>query len=415
MKRNFAYKFRIYPTQEQEVLINKTFGCVRYTYNQLLANAKKEYAETKKFHVGNYKSVQNESTPWIKEVDSLALSNAYMNLKSAYSACFREYKKGKRLNLPVFHSKKGKQTFTTNNVGEKGNSIRIENGKLRLPKLGLIKCVFSRYVDGKIKSATVSKTKTGKYFVSILVELKQPRITESEVHNNVLGIDMAFGDKFGVFSDGRITNFPNYYKKSLSRIAFLNKKLAKKKKNSKNREKARLKLARVYEKSTNQLNNWIENLTIDIARNYDIVVVEDINLQSMSKMGFGKSVLNNGFGKFRTRLECKMKENLKEFVKANKWFPSSQICNNCGFRNPITKDLRVREYVCPHCGKHIFRDINASENLAKYCTAATVGSACGGKCQTCKLDFCLICEQFPTKQEKLLHKKQQAQSSVVME
>ena len=339
MARNFAYKFRIYPTQEQEVLINKTFGCVRYTYNQLLANAKKEYAETKKSHVGNYKSIQNESIPWIKEVDSLALSNAYMNLKSAYNACFREYKKGKKLNLPVFHSKKGKQTFTTNNVGERGNSIRIENGKLRLPKLGLIKCVFSRYVDGRIKSATVSK----------------------------------------------------------------------------NREKARLKLARVYEKSANQLNNWIENLTIDIARSYDIVVVEDINLQSMSKMGFGKSVLNNGFGKFRTRLECKMKENLKKFVKANKWFPSSQICNNCGFRNPITKDLSVREYVCPHCGKHISRDINASENLAKYCTTATVGSACGGKCQTCKLDFCLICEQFPMKQEKLLHKKQQSQSFLVVE
>lgn len=396
-----AYKYRIYPTSQQTELINKTIGCTRFVYNTLLADCKKQYEENGKSNIKTPANLK-KNFEWLKEVDSLALCNAQMNLKTAYSRFFQ-----KKAKFPKFHSKKNnRQSYTTNNTH---NSIRIEKGGLRLPKLGIMKTVFHRYCYGKIKSATISRTKTGKYFVSILVEQKKPQITESTFNNKTLGIDMSFHGDFAVYSDGTKTKFPNYYLESLKKLEILNRKFAKTKMDSRNHKKLRLRLARVYEKISNQLKDWHEKESLRLAKNFDVICVEDLNLQNMSKMNHGKKVLNNGFGNFRTLLERKTKEHLHDFVKADKWFPSSQICNICGFRNSITKDLSILDYVCPECGTTHNRDMNASRNLKKYgeIIVATTNltpkqSACGGCCKTCKEARCVLIQASSDETSKVV-------------
>jgi len=384
-----AYKYRIYPDAQQTELINKTIGCTRFVYNTLLADCMKQYKETGKSKIKTPASLKEEYE-WLKEVDSLALCNAQMNLNTAYSKFFR-----KQSRFPIFHSKKNShQSYTTNNVG---GQIRIEKGKLRLPKLGLIKTVFHRYCYGKIKSVTVSKTKTGKYYVSILTGQEKPRIIESDIHNKSIGIDMSFHGDFAVYSDGTKANFPNYYLESLKKLAYLNRKLAKTKALSANHERARMRTARIYEKTSNQLKDWQEKESIRLARNFDVVSVEDINLQNMARMRHGKKVMNNGFGNFRTMLERKTKEHLGTYVEVDKWFPSSQICNVCGYRNRITKDLGVINYICPVCGTVHNRDVNASKNIKLYgdviaasANLTPIKSACGGCCKTCLSTHCVL-------------------------
>ena len=383
-----AYKYRIYPNTQQAELINKTIGCARFVYNTLLADCKKQYEDTGKSSVKTPASLKKEFE-WLKEVDSLALCNAQINLKTSYNNFFQ-----KKSKFPKFHSKKNShQSYTTNSVN---GSIRIEKGGLKLPKLGIVKTVFHRYCYGKIKSATVSKAKTGKYFVSILVEQSKPRIIESNVTNKNLGIDMSFHGDFAVYSDGTIAKFPNYYLKSLKELACLNRKFAKTKQDSRMHGKLRLRIARVYEKISNQLKDWHEKESLRLAKDFDIITVEDVNMQNMAKMNHGKKVLNNGFGNFRTLLERKAGEHLRIFVKADKWFPSSQICNVCGFRNKATKDLR-ENYTCPECGTPHNRDVNASRNLKLYGEIVSATevltpkkSACGGCCKTCTETHCVL-------------------------
>lgn len=382
-----AYKYRLYPTQTQAELIDKTISAARFVYNKLLEACIQQYEATKKFILNTPASLKPEFD-FLTEVDSLALCNSQMNLKSAFRTFFK-----KQNRFPKFHSKKkDRQSYTTNCTN---NSIRIESSGLRLPKLGIVKCVFHRYCYGKIKSATITKTKTGKYFVSILVEDDKPKVVVQNFHNKNLGIDMSFHGDFAVYSDGTITKFPNFYLKALSKLGRLNHKFSRTKPNSKNHEKLRLRIARVSEKISNQLKDWLEKESLRIAKNYDIVSVEDINLQSMAKLNHGKKVLNNGFGLFRTLLERKVKEQLGTFVKIDKWYPSSQICHVCGYRNSITKNLSVINYTCPVCHTEHNRDKNASINIQKYgeiISATEVltpkKSACGEYCKTCKKSHC---------------------------
>lgn len=386
-----AYKYRIYPDAQQTELINKTIGCTRFVYNTLLADCMKQYKETGKLRIKTPASLKEEYR-WLKEVDSLALCNAQMNLNTAYSKFFK-----KQSQFPEFHSKKNsRQSYTTNNVG---GQVRIEKGKLRLPKTGLIKTVFHRYCYGKIKSVTVSKTKTGKYYASILTEQERPRIIKSDVHNRSIGIDMSFHGDFAVYSDGTKANFPNYYLESLKKLAYLNRKFSKTKALSVNHEMARVRSARLYEKTANQLKDWQEKESLRLASNFDVVSVEDINMKNMAQMNHGRKVMNNGFGSFRTMLKRKTEEHLGTYVEVDKWFPSSQICSVCGFRNRITKDLSVINYTCPVCGTVHNRDVNASKNIKLYgdVIAASANltpekSACGGCCKTCTRTHCVLVE-----------------------
>ena len=368
-----SWEFRIYPTKEQEIFINKTIGCSRFVYNKLLEKIQISYKETGKFNLQTPASLKEENS-FLKEVDSLALANSQMNLKQGLSNFSKNKKKGQ--GFPKFKSKKGhKQNYTTNNIS---NSIRIENGKLRLPKLGLIKVAFHRQVKGDIKSVTVKRTKTGKYFVSILTELEnKPIYKDSSKEKKVLGIDYSSHD-FAVYSSGEIANPPHSYRKYEKKLAKEQKKLSRRSKKkiegefSKRREKQRLKVAKIHEKISNIRKDFIEKESTMIANIYDVIVVEDLNLRNISRsLKLGKSTMDNGFGMFRTRLEQKLEQRGKEFIKADKFYPSSQLCSNCGYKNTEVKNLSIREWECPNCHSIHDRDINAAINLELYYTSAT--------------------------------------------
>ena len=334
----YTYKFRAYPTLNQIQLIDRTIGCSRFVYNYLLADCKAQYEATGTSKIKNIGALKKtEGLEFLKEVDSLALCNAYLHLQSAYSNFFTKLREGK-VCFPKFKSKKtSKWSYTTNNVN---NSIRIEHKGLRLPKVGYVFCKFHRFVEGKIKSVTVTKSKSNKYFVSILVDRKD-RITErvwDSKDEKVLGIDMSV-PSFAVYSDGTKPKYQQYYRQSEEQIRKAQRVLSRKQKDSQNREKQRVKLARVYEKAANRRKAFIEMESSRISKEFDVVVVENIDLQAMSRcLHFGKSIYDTGFGLFRTRLDAKMNEQLKTFIIADKWYPSSKLCSCCGSKS---KNLRL--------------------------------------------------------------------------
>ena len=367
-----TYKYRIYPTQEQAELINKTIGCARFVYNTLLADCKKQYEETGKSKIKTPASLKSEYE-WLKEVDSFALCNVQLHLQTAYKNFF-----SKKSGFPEFHSKhKSAMTYTTNN---NAGQIRIEKGKLRLPKVGLVKIVLHRFCKGTIKSITVSKTKTNKYFASVLTE-QQPAIIKKDItQEKVLGIDMSFKD-LAVYSDGTKAKYPMYYKKSQRKLTHVQRNFSRTKVGSKRHEKARLKVAKVYEKISNQRKDFLDKESYRIAMAYDTVVIEDINMRSLANKGMrnGKTVNDIGFGEFKQMLEYKLNRNLDQLIKVDKFYPSSQLCSVCGFKNIAVKNLGIREWTCPECNTHHDRDVNAALNLVKYYTTATVGIEARGE------------------------------------
>ena len=359
-----AYKYRIYPTQDQAVLINKTIGCARFVYNMLLDDAIKQYKETGKSKIKTPASLKTEYE-WLKEVDSFALCNAQLNIQTAYKRFFN-----KLTNFPEFHSKRNKkQAYTTNN---NAGQIRIEKGKLKLPKLGLVKIVLHRFCKGKIKSVTVSKTPTNKYFVSILTE-QIPEVIEKDIsQEKVLGIDMSYKE-LAVYSDGTKAKYPMYFRKAQKKLAHAQRNFSRTQKDSKRHEKARLKVAKIYEKISNQRKDFLDKESARIAKEYDVVVIEKLNMRSMANKGMrnGKTVYDIGFGMFKEMLRYKLSNNLGQLIEADRYYPSSQLCSNCGFKNIAVKNLNIRKWDCPQCGSHHDRDINAAINLRNYYTAAT--------------------------------------------
>jgi putative transposase len=353
---NKAYKFRLYPNKEQEILFNKTFGCVRFIYNQMLADKIEHYKETKQ-KLNNTPAQYKKEYKWLKEVDSLALANAQMNLQTAYGNFFRSPKVG----FPKFKSKKrNKASYTTNN--QKG-TVSIIDGKLRLPKVGLVKMKQHRVIpsDQMIKSATISKTPSGKYYVSILVEYEQyiPNIQLDK--NKALGLDYA-SHSFYVDSQNREADYPRFYRNAQKKLAKEQRKLSLMTFTSNNYFKQRVKVAKIHEYISNQRKDWIHKLSTELANEYDYICVEDINMQHMAQsLKLGKSTNDNGFGMFRVILGYKLADRGKMLVKIDKWFPSSKMCRFCG---NINKELTLADRVwnCI-CGEVINRDENAAINI----------------------------------------------------
>jgi len=353
---NKAFKFRVYPNAKQQILLAKTFGCVRFVYNRMLADKIKHYEETKE-NLKCYPSQYKTEFEWLKEVDSLALANTQINLQTAYNNFFRD----KKIGFPKFKAKhKSRKSYTTNCVNE---NIRLENKYIKLPKLGLVKIKQHRQIPDayKLKSATISQSPSGKYYVSILFEY------ENQVHEIIpktfLGLDFSMHDLF-VTSDGEICNYPRYYRQGEKKLAREQRKLSLMEKGSKNRNKQRLKVAKLYEYISNQRKDYLHKESRKIVNKYDCVCIEDLNMQGMSQcLNFGKSVSDNGWGMFTTFLAYKLTEQGKKLIKVGKFFPSSQTCNVCGSINQITKDLSVREWTCPNCNTHHNRDINAAINI----------------------------------------------------
>ena len=353
---NKAYKFRIYPNAEQQIILTKTFGCVRFIYNRMLSDKISHYEETKQ-KLNNTPAQYKSKFPWLKEVDSLALANAQMNLQTAYNSFFRNTKIG----FPKFKSKKSnRRSYTTNCVN--GN-ISIDNGFLKLPKVGLVKLKQHRLIlsNYKLKSVTISQTPSGKYYASVLFEYEN-QIQEQELHD-FLGLDFSM---HGLYKDsnGNEPAYPRYYRQAEERLKREQRKLSLMQKGSKNRSKQRIKVANLHEKVANQRKDFLHKQSRQIANAYDCVCIENLDMKSMSQsLNFGKSVADDGWGMFVTFLKYKLEETGKRLVKVNKFFASSQICNVCGYKNTATKNLSIRAWDCPECGAHHDRDINAAINI----------------------------------------------------
>ena len=353
---NKAYKFRIYPNAEQQIILTKTFGCVRFIYNQMLSDKINHYEETKQ-KLNNTPAQYKSKFPWLKEVDSLALANAQMNLQMAYNSFFRNTKIG----FPKFKSKKSnRRSYTTNCVN--GN-ISIDNGFLKLPKVGLVKLKQHRLIlsNYKLKSVTISQTPSGKYYASVLFEYEN-QIQEQELHD-FLGLDFSM---HGLYKDsnGNEPAYPRYYRQAEERLKREQRKLSLMQKGSKNRSKQRIKVANLHEKVANQRKDFLHKQSRQIVNAYDCVCIENLDMKAMSQsLNFGKSVTDDGWGMFVTFLKYKLEETGKRLVKVNKFFASSQICNVCGYKNTATKNLSIRAWDCPECGTHHNRDINAAINI----------------------------------------------------
>ena len=353
---NKAYKFRIYPNTEQQIILAKTFGCVRFIYNQMLSDKINHYEETKQ-KLNNTPAQYKSKFPWLKEVDSLALANAQMNLQTAYNSFFRNTKIG----FPKFKSKKSnRRSYTTNCVN--GN-ISIDNGFLKLPKVGLVKLKQHRLIlsNYKLKSVTISQTPSGKYYASVLFEYEN-QIQEQELHD-FLGLDFSI---HGLYKDsnGNEPAYPRYYRQAEERLKREQRKLSLMQKDSKNRSRQRIKVANLHEKVANQRKDFLHKQSRQIVNAYDCVCIENLDMKTMSQsLNFGKSVADDGWGMFVTFLKYKLEETGKRLVKVNKFFASSQICNVCGYKNTATKNLSIRAWDCPECGAHHDRDINAAINI----------------------------------------------------
>lgn len=361
---NKAYNFRLYPNEEQEILLIKTFGCVRFVYNKMLAERKEIYEQYKdnkeelKKHKLPTPAKYKKEFPWLKEVDSLALANAQMNLQTAYNNFFRD----KSVGFPKFKSKhKDKNSYTTNNVN---NNIRIKDNKIKLPKLGYINFKQHRQIEDNeiIKSCTISKAPSDQYYINILVEFTQ-EINSKEINlDNILGLDMDMKNLY-TDSQGAKAEYPKYYRKMLDKLKREQRKLSKCQKGSKNRNKQRLKVAKLHQKVKNQRKDFLHKTSRKLVNQYNAIIIEDLNMKAMSQtLNLGKSVSDNGWGMFTTFLKYKLENEGKKLVKIDKWFPSSKKCNEC---SEINHELQLsdREWICKECGCIIDRDYNAAKNI----------------------------------------------------
>ena len=361
---NRAITYRVYPTDEQAVLFAKTFGCCRKVWNLMLADREQAYAEDKrtiKPTPAKYKA----DYPYLREVDSLALANVQLDLEGAYRRFFTVKGAGR----PRFKSRKhGKESYTTNN--QNGTvAIRADISTIRLPKLGFVKAVLHRMPEdgAKLKSATVSRTPSGKYYCAVLFELPNPVPQEIEDHTaNAIGLDYK-SDGFYVASDGTCPGSPKPYRKAQERLAHEQRGLRHKVKGSHNYERQKVRIARKHEKIANQRKDFLHKESTAIAKRYDLVAVESLDMRAMANKAFGngKAALDNGWGMFIDMLDYKMSERGKVLVRVDKWFPSSQVCDDCGYINPNVKNLSVRKWSCPACGAIHDRDINAARNILK--------------------------------------------------
>ena len=369
VERLKAYRFRIYPTEGQEIFFAKTFGCVRKVYNLMLNDRKKAYEEVKndpsKKMTFPTPAKYKKEFPFLKEVDSLALANAQLHLDKAYKNFFRN----KSVGFPRFKSKKNPvQSYTTNN--QNGTVALIDNKFIKVPKLkSLIRIKLHRQPKGRIKSATISRHSSGKYYISLLCK---EEISELPKTNSAIGIDLGITD-FAILSDGQKIDNHKFTSKmekklkreqrKLSRRALLAKKKGIPLSEAKNYQKQKRKVARLHEKVMNQRTDFLNKLSTEIIKNHDIICIEDLNVKGMLRNHkLARSISDVSWSSFVAKLQYKADWYGREIIKVDMWFPSSQICSECGHKDG-KKSLDIREWTCPICHTHHDRDINASINI----------------------------------------------------
>lgn len=356
MKIVKAYKFRLYPTEEQKNKINQTIGSARFIYNKMLEDKINYYNKNKK-SLNNTPAQYKKDYEFLKEIDSQALSQSHQDLNSAFRNFFRKNSK-----FPKFKKKGVKDTYRSCVVN---NNIRIEDGYLKLPKIGLVEICMERQLPkgAVIKNVTISKTKTNKYYASIQFEYEK-KIEQVEPAN-FLGLDYAMSD-FYVDSEGVKGNYPKFFRASQKKLAKEQRKLSKMVRGSNNYNKQKIKVAKVHEKIANQRKDFLHKTSRKIANFYDVVCVEGLNMKAMSQtMNFGKSVHDNGWGMFTHLLKYKLEESGKQLIVADKFFPSTKQCSSCKNKKESIL-LSERVYSCHHCELSIDRDLNAALNLRQY-------------------------------------------------
>lgn len=362
-----AYKYRIYPTEEQKIFINKTFGCVRLVHNLMLNDRIKsyeEYKEDSKSLTYPTPAKYKQAFAFLKEVDSLALANAQLNLDQAYKNFFRD----KSVGFPKFKSKKNPvQSYTTNN---QNGTVDIVGKYIKIPKLkSLIKIKQHREIKGIIKSATISRVASGKYYISLLCETEINQLPKT--YSNI-GIDLGLKEIMVLSNGEKIANQKLSQKferklireqRKLSRKQEVAKKEQRELKECKNYQKQKIKVAKIYEKMTNTRNDALNKLSTEIIKNHDIICLENLNTKGLlQNHKLAKSIADVSWSKLINKLKYKAKWYGKEIIKIDRWYPSSQLCSVCG-ENTGKKDLSIREWTCPSCHTTHDRDINAAKNI----------------------------------------------------
>ena len=374
-----AFVFKLEPTKDQELFFLNCMGCARFLYNYLLSKKNEYWEEHKEPLFITALTPIKEEFPWLREVDSLALTNAWSHLNAAYRNWAAD-----RAELPTFKKKGKNDAYTTNN---QGGNIRIEGKFIKLPKIGWVKMKLHRQISGKIKSVTVKRSPSGRYSISILCDTT---ILPFEKTNQAVGVDLGIAD-LAILSDG--TKFPN-----IKPLMQLKEKLAKEqrilsrrweanvkeriyytsgKKNGqlkrviyyrplkecKNYQKQKVKVARIHAKIANQRRNYLHQLTHFLVKNYDTIVIEDLAPSNLIKnRKLSRAIADVSWGAFVTFLTYKAEWYGKKVVKISRWHPSSQLCSSCGTSSG-KKPLHIREWECPSCGAHHDRDVNAAINI----------------------------------------------------
>ena len=356
MKR-IAYKYRLYPNKEQKVFFAKCFGCVRFFYNKSLSDMNDIYEATGKFKnitPASYK----EDYPFLKEADSLALSNAQLNRNIAFKDFMKQrYKNNK--DKPNFKSKRNDQSYTTNN--QKG-SVKISDNHryISIPKCQRIRIKMHRIFIGNIKSITVSRTTDNKYYMSLLVETN---IEPLEATNKMIGLDLGIKDLI-VDSNGHKYKNHKYLTKSQVKLAKEQRKLSHMQKGSNNRNKQRIKIARLHKKIQNQRNDYLHKLSKKIIDENQVIALEDLKVIDMEQNNkLARNITDASWSRLVSMLTYKANWYGRTIIKVPSNYPSSQLCSICSYKNSITKSLNVRKWTCPKCGSIHDRDINAAKNI----------------------------------------------------
>ena len=362
-----AYKFRLYPNEEQKILIHKTIGCSRFVYNYYL-NYQKEKGIQKAFNLcKDLKELENQYE-YLKEVESSALRNSIFDLEDGFNNFF-----AKRSGYPRFKSKFNRQSYRTSCVRgtykeKEYSNIEVDllTRNIKLPKLGKVKIRGFRNkdkIEGKIVNATISRESTNKYYVSVVVV--GDILMEKAIPTSIVGIDLGIKDLV-ITSDGVKYSNDKILMKYEKRLKRLQRELSRREKGSKNYLKTKEKIARVHAKIKNYRKHYLNDIANEIVDEHDIIVTEDLKVKDMYKdkrKAFNKSLSDAAFSTLRSLIEWKCKIKGKIYYKINTYYPSSQICSHCGYKNSKLKDLSIREYDCPKCGIHNDRDINASLNI----------------------------------------------------
>ena len=380
--KNYVLKVRIYPNLEQKSYLHKAFGCSRFIYNYFLDKSQKAWNENKEYfncfesQKEAAKLKKSEEYNWLKEIDSSIMYNALNHLETAYKGLYQARKEKRNYNLRFKSKKIHRESFTTQAFKTSaGYNVKIdfENKRIKIPKLKS----WIKYRDGReafeyksIQKITIKQTPAGNYYVTILFRIPKTVNTYTPDLKKSVGIDFGLKN-FITLSNGEKINSPEYLKKSLRKLRRLSKNFSRKKTNSidgkkvnsNNREKARIKLAKCYEKISNQRKYFNDCLSKKLLDNYDFIFIEDLNISAMQRL-WGRKVSDIAWYQFTTMLNYKAIEQGKFVFKIDRFYPSSKLCNHCGYKNEAL-NLSDRKWICPVCHSELDRDINAAKNILK--------------------------------------------------